>query len=438
MRISMVSEHASPLAALGGVDAGGQNVHVAALSQALARRGHSITVYTRRDSPDLPERVQAGPGLEVVHVDAGPPAVISKDELLPYMGALADGIAADWGSCPPDLVHGHFWMSGVAALDAARREDPGLAVPVVQTFHALGTVKRRHQGKEDTSPLERAWLEPSVGRQADRVIATCSDEVFELKAMGVEGTRVSVVPCGVDLTLFGAEGPAAPRRRAHRIMTVGRLVPRKGVDLVIRALRALADSGVNDVELVIAGGGGDAKRLEEDPEARRLLALAADLGVADRVILEGQIPRERMPELLRSADAVVCAPWYEPFGIVPLEAMACGVPVIAAAVGGLIDTVVDGQTGLHVPPRDVDALADAIRRVIENPEDAKEFGRAGLARVHARYSWDRIAADTEKAYQLALNQASGRPQRRRRGTRAGQASALPQASRLQSTGGSAR
>lgn len=438
MRISMVSEHASPLAALGGVDAGGQNVHVASLSMALARRGHSITVYTRRDSEELPERVRAAPGLEVVHIDAGPPTAILKDEMLPYMGALADGIAADWGACPPDLVHGHFWMSGLAALDAARRNGPDCSVPVVQTFHALGTVKRRHQGKEDTSPLERAWLEPSVGRQVDRVIATCSDEVFELKAMGVDGTRVSVAPCGVDLTLFGADGPAAPRRRAHRIMTVGRLVPRKGVDLVIRALRTLADTGVDDLELVIAGGGGDAKRLGEDPEARRLLALAAELGVADRVVLEGQVPRERMPELLRSADAVVCTPWYEPFGIVPLEAMACGVPVIAAAVGGLIDTVVDGQTGLHVPPRNVEALAAAIRTVVEDPAAARKLGRAGLARVHARYSWDRIAAETEKAYQLTLNQANGRPAPRRRVPRAGQAAALPVSSRLQSTGRSAR
>lgn len=437
MRISMVSEHASPLAALGGVDAGGQNVHVAALSLALARRGHSITVYTRRDSKALPERVRTGPGLEVVHIDAGPPEPIPKDDLLPYMGALADGIARDWAAVPPDLVHGHFWMSGLAALDAARREDAAYAVPVVQTFHALGTVKRRHQGTEDTSPAERAWLEPSVGRQVDRVIATCSDEVFELKAMGVEGTRVSVAPCGVDLSLFGAEGSKAERGRTHRIVTVGRLVPRKGVDLVIRALRVLADRGITDVELVIAGGGGDAKRLEEDPEARRLVALAAELGIADRVIMQGQVPRERLPELMRSADAVVCTPWYEPFGIVPLEAMACGVPVIAAAVGGLIDTVVDGQTGLHVPPRNVDALAEAILSVISNPEAARELGMAGLARVHARYSWDRIAADTEKAYQLALNQAGGhtQPRRSKRSTQAGPS---VRNTRLQSTGRSAR
>lgn len=434
----MVSEHASPLAALGGVDAGGQNVHVAALSTALARRGHSITVYTRRDSAELPARVRVGPQLEVVHVNAGPPSAIPKDELLPYMGALADGIAADWGSCPPDIVHGHFWMSGLAALDAARRKDADYAVPVVQTFHALGTVKRRHQGAEDTSPSERAWLEPAVGRNADRVIATCSDEVFELKAMGVDGTRVSVAPCGVDLSLFGPAGPADRRGRAHRLVTIGRLVPRKGVDLVIRAVHELTDRGVDDVELVVIGGAGDVRRLQEDPEAIRLLGLARELGVADRVELRGQVPRERIPELLRSADAVVCAPWYEPFGIVPLEAMACGVPVIAAAVGGLIDTVVDGQTGLHVPPRDPVALAEAVRELIRNPDQAQELGRAGHARVHARYSWDRIAAETEKAYQLTLNQAGGRTPRRRRATPSGATAPLSRSIGLQSTGRSAR
>ncbi|NJC21349.1 glycosyltransferase involved in cell wall biosynthesis [Arthrobacter pigmenti] len=420
MRISMVSEHASPLAALGGVDAGGQNVHVAALSSALARRGHSVSVYTRRDSTDLPERVKVSPGLEVVHVDAGPPEVVPKDELLPYMGALADGMAADWELAPPDVVHGHFWMSGLAALDAAGRKQFGQSIAVLQTFHALGTVKRRHQGSEDTSPKEREWLEPSVGRNADRVIATCSDEVFELKAMGVDGTRVSVAPCGVDLGLFGLDGPVEERGRKHRLVTIGRLVPRKGVDLVIRALRELAERGMNDVELVIVGGAGEAARLDEDPEARRLRALAQDLNVADRVVMLGQVPRERIPTLLRSADAVVCAPWYEPFGIVPLEAMACGVPVIAAAVGGLIDSVVDGQTGLHIPPRDSEALADAIGQVIADPDAARELGRSGHARVHARYSWDRIALDTEKVYQLTLNQASGTSEaRRRRGAPAG-------------------
>jgi len=407
MKISMVSEHASPLAALGGVDAGGQNVHVAALSSSLANRGHHVTVYTRRDDPDLPAKVHVAPGLTVVHVDAGPARHIPKDSLLPFMGALAEGIGADWAGNVPDLVHAHFWMSGLAAIQAARRVRAADPVPVVQTFHALGSVKRKHQGAADTSPAARAWLEPWVGRTADWVIATCPDEVFELKALGIGKSKVSIAPCGVDLALFAAAADAEAKPRRHRIRSDGRLGPRKGVDLVIQAVPLLAQAGFHDVELLIVGGSGDALSLEDDPEARRLRLLAKELGVEDQVTMRGQVPRNAMPGIFRSADAVVCAPWYEPFGIVPLEAMACGVPVVAAAVGGLRETVVDQKTGLHVPPRDPQAIADAVARLLADPALRADMGRAGTRRARSRYSWDRVAADTEKAYWSVL--AAGLP-----------------------------
>ena len=405
----MVSEHASPLAALGGVDAGGQNVHVAALSAALARRGHHITVYTRRDADSLPARVRILPRVEVVHIQAGPARHVPKDELLPFMEELASGISRDWEDRPPDLVHGHFWMSGLAALAATRQAKAGVHIPVVQTFHALGTVKRRHQGSADTSPVERRWLEPSVGRSADRIIATCSDEVFELKAMGIPPGRISIAPCGVDLDLFPGAGPADRRHRTHRILSVGRLVPRKGVDVVIRALPLLRNAGFTDVELLVVGGGGDATATEADSEARRLLSVASELDVRQQVTFRGQVPRESMPGIFRSADAVVCTPWYEPFGIVPLEAMACGIPVVAAAVGGLRDTVVDQGTGLHVPPRDPQATAGALARLLADQELRQTLGRAGQHRARSRYSWDRVAAETEKAYlQTLTGIAAGR------------------------------
>ena len=168
MRIALVSEHASPLAALGGVDAGGQNVHVAALAEAVARRGAQVVVHTRRDDPDLPERVEMAPGVVVHHVDAGPPRPIPKDELLPHMDAFAEQLVAAWRADRPDVVHAHFWMSGYAALKAAGR----LGIPVVHTFHALGVVKRRHQGARDTSPPGRLVLEEGIVAQVDRILAT--------------------------------------------------------------------------------------------------------------------------------------------------------------------------------------------------------------------------------------------------------------------------
>lgn len=389
MRLAMISEHANPLAVLGDVDAGGQNLHVAELSAALCRRGHDVTVYTRRDSPHLPERVRTTAGYEVVHVPAGPPIVIPKDRLMPYMGRFASFLERCWRAEQPDLVHSHFWMSGLVALLAAKELD----LAVVHTFHALGAVKRRYQKEADTSPPGRIEIERLICRRASRVVATCSDEVFELVRMGLARDRVSVVPSGVDIKRFAPGGYVTVKRRARRIVSVGRLVPRKGFRTVISALHRLPDT-----ELVIAGGPGR-EQLTQDPEARLLRAFAEDAGVGDRVRLAGRVSRAAMPALLRSADAVVCVPWYEPFGMVPLEAMACGVPVVASAVGGLIDTVVDGVTGIHVPPRRPARLASVIRSLIEDEVLGRSFGMAGRDRVRARYSWDRIALDTERVYQ---------------------------------------
>jgi D-inositol-3-phosphate glycosyltransferase len=384
----MVSEHASPLAALGGADAGGQNVHVAALSTALARRGAEIVVHTRRDDPDLPHRVPVAPGVVVEHVDAGPPRPVPKDELLPHMREFAAELRRSWRADPPDVVHAHFWMSGRASLTAARP----LGLPVVQTFHALGVVKRRHQGDKDTSPPSRLRQEQRLARNVDRILATCSDEVFELLRLGAGLRRIAVVPCGVDLELFRPEGPVAERQRRPRLLVVSRLVERKGIDDAIAALAELPDA-----ELVIAGGPAR-EELGADPEARRLAALAERLGVRGRVELRGRIEHEDVPALLRSADVMVCTPWYEPFGIMPLEAMACGVPVVASAVGGLVDTVVDGVTGLHVPPRRPDLLAEALASLLAAPARRWAFGRAGARRVRRRYGWDRIARSTLEAY----------------------------------------
>ena len=398
MRIAMISEHASPLAVLGGADAGGQNVHVAALSTHLAQRGHEVRVYTRRDDAGLDPWVPLAPGVDVVNVDAGPPAAIPKDELLPYMPALASGVARDWADWMPDVAHSHFWMSGVAALAAASRAV--LPPPVLHTFHALGVVKRRHQGAQDTSPPEREWLEPGVGRAVDGIIATCSDEAFELRQLGVAAGRITVIPCGVDLGHFAPEGPSEERRRRYRVLSVGRLVPRKGVGTVIEAIATLARDGI-DVELVVVGGGATSPA-GNDPELDRLAAVVRARDASGHVELRGQVPQADLPEIYRSADLVVCAPWYEPFGIVPLEAMACGVPVLASSVGGLIDTVVDDVTGRHVPPRDLPALVDGIRRLLESPDDRAGMGAQGRRRVEGRYSWDRVAAETERAYRAVV------------------------------------
>jgi glycosyltransferase involved in cell wall biosynthesis len=392
MRIAMVSEHASPFATLGGADAGGQNVHVAELARALAARGAEVVVHTRRDDPRLPRRVPFAPGVLVEHVDAGPVGSIPKDALLPHMDAFACDLEGSWRHTPPDVVHAHFWMSGLAALQAARPLD----IPVVQTFHALGVEKRRMQGVADTSPPERIELEARVAREVDAVIATASQEVFSLRRLGTSAHRVTVIPCGVDLERF-----ARPSRRPcpgtrARLLWLGRLVERKGVATIIEALPSSPSA-----DLVVAGGPPRAQ-LQHDSEYRRLRRLAESLGVSDRVCFEGRVDREQAARYMRSADIAVCVPWYEPFGIVPLEAMASGVPVIGSAVGGLLDTVVHRVTGLHVPPRDPARLSRAINELVADAALRARLGDAGAARARALYGWDRIAGETLAVYAAAV------------------------------------
>jgi glycosyltransferase involved in cell wall biosynthesis len=391
MRIAMISEHASPLAALGGEDAGGQNTHVAELSAALTAEGHDVRVYTRRDAVELPETVRLGNGVTVVHVPAGPAEPIPKDELLPYMRDFGEWLAAQWrrDDWVPAVAHAHFWMSGLAAIAAARQTD----VPVVQTYHALGTVKRRHQGAMDTSPPRRIGYERALGRAVDRVVAQSQDEVRELLDLGVPRARLVVVPSGVNDEAFTPEGPAAEREPDRpRILSVGRLVARKGFQDVISAMRI-----VPDAECVVVGG-PPASQLADDPQARHLRALAEQCQVANRVRLVGAVPREEMPRWYRSADVLAAAPWYEPFGLTPLEAMACGVPVVGTGVGGLNDTVVDGLTGDLVAPRDPRALGIALRRLLNDRVRRFAYATAALDRARQCYTWKRTAAQLGVVY----------------------------------------
>ncbi|NUO60056.1 MAG: glycosyltransferase [Hamadaea sp.] len=398
LRVALVSEHASPLAQLGGVDAGGQNIHVAALATALARRGHEVEVFTRRDDPEPPETVEAG-GFRVVHVPAGPPHPVPRDDLLPYMTEFGEWLAARWTGAPPDVVHSHYWMSGVAAMRAGAGAPEEGRLPLVTTFHALGTVKRRLPGLADTSPIEREELEPLVAHRADRVIAQSADEVGELLKIGLGRGQIAVVPSGVDLDRF-RPGPGGPRLRSPeetpRILSVGRMVPRKGFLDLIKALRR-----VPGAYLTIAGGPAK-ERLREDPVARRLVETAEGLGVADRVELLGGVPNDRMPELYRSHDLLACTPAYETFGMTPLEAMACGTPVVAYAVGGLADSVAHGVSGLLVAPGDVDGLAKAIRELLTVEPRRYAYAVAGMSQAQARYPWPRVAEQVEAVYRSVI------------------------------------
>ncbi|MET7420922.1 glycosyltransferase [Dactylosporangium sp. NPDC005555] len=385
-----MSVHASPLA-LGGSGTGGQHTHVTALAEALGRRGHDVRVYTRRAAA-APDDVVRTAGFIVEQVPTGPAEDLPADALLPHVGDFGRWLAAHWrdDAVRPDVIHAHFWLSGLAALTATAEH----RIPVVQTYHGLGTVKRRLLKDRDTSPDARVGLERTLGTMADRVVAQCEDEVGELGRMGIRRSDTVIVPSGVDGELFAPSGSRADHLRPgmRRILSVGPLVPRKGFADLVEALRR-----VPGAELVVVGGPAP-DRIDRDPEARRLMELADRFGVGDRVRLVGAVPQQELPGWYRSADVLACAPWYEPFGLTPLEAMSCGVPVVAYEVGGIGESVIDNVTGLLVPPRDVPAMAGALRGLLGDEVRRMSYASAAIDRVRSRYTWDRTATDVERVY----------------------------------------
>ncbi|HZF78396.1 MAG TPA: glycosyltransferase family 1 protein [Rubrivivax sp.] len=400
LRISLISEHASPLASPGGVDAGGQNIYVAHLARGLCALGHEVDVLTRRDDPALPPTVQLPSGERVHHIDAGPPCFVPKEELLPYMPAFSDAARRHFHRVgAPDVVHANFFMSGYVGLRLRRQ----LGLPLVVTFHALGLVRREHQGAADGFPPERIDIERALVQRSDRLVAECPQDRSDLlRLYEAPAQRIVTVPCGVDTEQFrpGDRWHARTRLRLPAnefiVLQLGRMVPRKGIDNVIEAMALLPPS--MPVRLVVVGGSSTDPDPAQTPEIARLQALAERLGVQHRVQFVGRREREQLRDWYVASDVFVTTPWYEPFGITPLEAMACGTPVIGSAVGGIQHTVADGVTGYHVPPRDPAALAEKLRMLQAAPSLAAAMGRAGVQRVSTLFTWQQVAQRLAAVY----------------------------------------
>jgi glycosyltransferase involved in cell wall biosynthesis len=413
LRIAMLSEHASPVACLGGQDAGGQNVYVDQLSRHLGRLGYQVDVFTRRDEPSQPEVVPWADNVRVVSLPVGPPYFVPKDDLWPLMPAFRDALLAYMlrRGARYDLLHGHFWMSGWVVADLGRR----LGLPTVQTFHALGVTKRRHQGAADSSPPERFLVERRIVAGVDRVIAHCPTELLELSEdYGAARCRLALLPGAVDLQQFRPLPKLQARRQlgmhptAPQIVYVGRLLPRKDVRNVVRALALLRQGSGLPAEPLIVGGETADPDPGATPEIGALQQLAAKLGVQEAVRFAGRKQPSELAVYYAAGDVKVTTPWYEPFGLTPLEAMACGRPVVGSAVGGLTFSVQDGVTGLLVPPRAPQALAASLERLLRDPSLRECFGRAGRRRVETEFGWPLAAQRFADLYQQLVDSASER------------------------------
>jgi len=406
-RIAMLSEHASPVALLGSEDAGGQNVYVDQVSRNVASLGFQVDVFTRRDDEELPDELDWAPGVRVVNLRAGPARFIKKDLMWVHMPRFRDRFLEHARQLRTgyDLVHANFWMSGWIACQVR----PVLGVPVVEIFHALGKVKRLHQGEADTSPEDRVVVEYGIIDDVDRIIAQCPNEMEELVSLyDADPSKIEVIPSAVDVRTFRPVPKDSARHALGLdpnewvVVYVGRMLPRKGIDNLLHAFAQIVHRTSVPTRLLIVGGEtGDGDPMQT-PEIRRLADIAALHRIRDRVIFTGKRPQERLRVYYSAADVAVTTPWYEPFGLTPLEAMACGTPVIGSDVGGIKFTIADGETGFLVPPRDPAALAKRMERLLVDRSLARRMGREARARVERLFTWQKVGERTAELYESML------------------------------------
>lgn len=406
-KIAFISEHASPLASLGGVDSGGQNVYVAELAKYISTMDYDIDIFTRRDNSSLPAVIQWLPGVRVIHVKAGPVQHIAKEELLPHMPEFRENMLSfiNEENIRYALVHANFWMS---ALVAAQLKE-ALNIPFVVTFHALGHVRRIHQGDNDKFPPERITIEEETVRKADHIIAECPQDRMDLiQYYHASPDKITIVPCGFNPQEFCPVEQALARSiinlstSEHVILQLGRMVPRKGVDNVVKSL-ALARKNNLSLRLLVVGGESDNPDPEFCPEIARLQNIAKEHDVLDFITFAGRKDREMLKYYYSAADIFITTPWYEPFGITPLEAMACGTPVIGSNVGGIKYSVADGKTGFLVPPNNPEALADKVCHLLENKSLLHSMKDNAIKRVNALFTWAKVANSATCLYENILH-----------------------------------
>jgi D-inositol-3-phosphate glycosyltransferase len=395
-RLAILSLHTSPLAQPGAGDSGGMNVYVRELVSALAQAGVTSDVYVRRWADGLPDVVDVEPGYRVVHVPAGP-VELPKEALPEVVDQFADGVLArltgDGGGDATDVLHANYWLSGVAG----HRLKHELDLPLVSTFHTLARVKAETGDRE---PQRRVDAEAEVIGCSDAILANSAAEAAQLERLyGADPGRIEIVPPGV-VHAFFSPGPRQGARAAlahldlgdgPMLLFVGRIQPLKGLDVAVRALGALEDRRA--VLVVVGGASGRDGRLEVE----RIDKLAASLGLSDRIRFTDPQPHHLLSTYYRAADVVLVPSRSESFGLVALEAAACGTPVVAAAVGGLRTLVEHGRTGFLVEGRDPEVFAAYTEQILTNPALGRELAAAAAGRAR-NFTWSTAAARLRRMY----------------------------------------
>ncbi len=411
LRIAMLSYHTCPLATLGGKDTGGMNVYVRDLTCELGRLGIHVDVFTRSQDEHVPHVLHdLGFGNRVVHIPAGPEAPQSKSDIAKYIPEFAEGVrqfAAEKG-IKYDVIHSHYWMSGLAAEILSNAWG---GIPVVHMFHTLGEMKNRVARSEDEKAGEdRLNGERQVLGRAKRIIVATLAELTQLRFLyRAEARKMTVIPPGVDTSHFypipadEAKQYIGLRPENRMVLFVGRIEPLKGIDTLIQAMACLGQQGMRrPVHLAIIGGDVDVSPEDMSDEMARLQKLCDELCMGGMVVFLGKRGQDTLPYYYSAAEVVVMPSLYESFGMVALEAMACGTPVIASEVGGLGYLVQNGITGYTIPDSDPEALCEKLSHLLGNADLRNEMGRSA-ADYAADYAWHKIASQVIDVYREVIN-----------------------------------
>jgi D-inositol-3-phosphate glycosyltransferase len=410
-RVAMLSVHSSPLATLGGQVTGGMNVYVRELSRQLSQHGIAVDVYTRRQDPDLPEVLEFDSQARVIHLNAGPSAPYPKHDIYDHMPEFVSRVQAfiAQAGVQYDCLHSHYWVSGWVAL----RLRQILQVPMVHMSHTLGYPKNSAvQQPWEREPPTRLQVEYEVLKHSDRLIAESqASKDHMVQDYGVDPARIDIIPCGVETSIFHPYDRRQARLRLGLsdgpiLLFIGRLQPLKGIDTLLRCAHHVRRQH-DDVQVLIVGGGVDSDDPHERQERDRLHALVQELNLAEHVRFIDAQPQEQLAYYYAASDVLVMPSHYESFGMVVLEAMACGTPVVASHVGGLASTVLHGQTGFLAPVGDVQAFARSVDQVISAPALWQSMSEASYRRAQS-YTWPRIMKRTLQLYREVRSQDTTR------------------------------
>ncbi len=415
MRIAMLSYHTCPLATLGGKDTGGMNVYVREITRQLGAMGIHVDVFTRSQNEHVPHVLHdLGYGNRIVHIRAGSEFPLPKKELIAYLPQFVEGIRdfADSKGISYDLLHSHYWMSGMAAIEL--KKDWG--IPIVNMFHTLGVMKNRvAQSAEEIEGEYRIDGEREVIKAVDKIIAATPAEYAQLLWLyQADVDKIIVIPPGVDLCKFypipsdEAKEYIGVPLCGRMLLFVGRIEPLKGLDVLIEAISIMRQNEVlkeNPFCLAIIGGEDEESAEYEDIEISRIKVLSEKYGLRDLVTFLGKKNQDSLPYYYSAAEAVVVPSQYESFGMVALEAMACGTPVVASHVGGLAYLVQDGVTGFTVPVDEPIELANRLTSLIQDPSLRDRMGKQAV-QVAQDYAWDKIASKLLVVYEELLSNST--------------------------------